>query len=75
MGYFPHVLAARGDLSFVRHDGNGRDSANVLANLDAWLQRFPDAETVHMNCGLHDLKRDRVLVQPELGASPVRLSN
>jgi len=35
---------------------NGGDSANVLAHLDEWvLRQKPDV--VHLNCGLHDLKR------------------
>jgi dienelactone hydrolase/lysophospholipase L1-like esterase len=35
---------------------NGGDSANVLSHLDEWvLRRKPDV--VHLNCGLHDLKR------------------
>ena len=37
---------------------NGGDSANVLAHLDEWVFRQrPDV--VHLNCGLHDLKRSR----------------
>jgi len=35
---------------------NGGDSANVLSHLDEWvLRQKPDV--VHLNCGLHDLKR------------------
>jgi len=35
---------------------NGGDSANVLAHIDEWiLRQKPDV--VHLNCGLHDLKR------------------
>ncbi len=38
---------------------NGGTSANVLAHLDDWvIQRRP--EIVHLNCGLHDLRTDRV---------------
>ena len=37
---------------------NGGDSANVLAHIDEWVvQQRPDI--VHLNCGLHDLKRSR----------------
>ena len=37
---------------------NGGDSANVLAHLDEWvLRQKPDV--VHLNCGLHDLKRSK----------------
>ena len=36
---------------------NGGTSANVLAHLDEWvLSRYGDV--VHLNCGLHDLKRE-----------------
>jgi len=36
---------------------NGRDSRNILAHLDDWvIARAPDL--VHLNCGLHDLKRE-----------------
>ncbi len=35
---------------------NGEDSENILRHLDEWvLSRSPDI--VHINCGLHDLKR------------------
>lgn len=36
---------------------NGENSRNVLAHLDEWvISRSPDL--VHLNCGLHDLKRE-----------------
>jgi len=36
---------------------NGGTSSNVLANLQEWvISRKPDV--VHLNCGLHDIKRD-----------------
>ena len=39
-------------------DENGGDSRNVLGHLDEWvITRKPDI--VHLNCGLHDLKRDK----------------
>ena len=38
---------------------NGADSANVLAHLEEWvIQQQPDV--VHLNCGLHDLKRSKI---------------
>ena len=38
---------------------NGGTSANVLAHLEEWvIERKP--EIVHLNCGLHDLRTDRV---------------
>ena len=37
---------------------NGGDSTNVLSHLDEWvLRQKPDV--VHLNCGLHDLKRSK----------------
>ncbi|MGC9455595.1 MAG: SGNH/GDSL hydrolase family protein [Phycisphaerae bacterium] len=60
MGYTPHAAAAAADvLDLVRHDGNGGDSSNVLAHLGEWLETFQDAGLVHVNCGLHDIKRSR----------------
>ena len=38
--------------------GNGGDSANVLAHLDESVIR-EQPNVVHLNCGLHDLKRDK----------------
>ena len=57
MGYQDHVvseLAGRAEV-WVPEE-NGGDSRNVLTHLDQWvLARQPDV--VHVNCGLHDLKR------------------
>ncbi|MDE2809164.1 MAG: GDSL-type esterase/lipase family protein [Gemmatimonadota bacterium] len=57
MGYQNHVasqLAGRAEVWAPKP--NGGDSRNVLAHLDQWvLARQPDV--VHVNCGLHDLKR------------------
>ena len=57
MGYQDHVasqLAGRAEIWVPKE--NGGDSRNVLAHLDQWvLTRQPDL--VHINCGLHDLKR------------------
>jgi lysophospholipase L1-like esterase len=50
-------LAAAADVWGPRE--NGGTSANVLAHLDNWLiARKP--EIVHLNCGLHDLRAERV---------------
>ena len=57
MGYQDHVasqLAGRAEIWVPKE--NGGDSRNVLAHLDQWaFSRQPDL--VHVNCGLHDLKR------------------
>ncbi|HVF09617.1 MAG TPA: GDSL-type esterase/lipase family protein [Abditibacteriaceae bacterium] len=36
---------------------NGGTSRNVLAHLDDWVLTRP-ADVIHLNCGLHDLKRE-----------------
>ena len=57
MGYQDQVvnqLAGRAEVWAPKE--NGGDSRNVLAHLDQWVfARQPDV--VHVNCGLHDLKR------------------
>ena len=57
MGYQDHVvsqLAGRAEVWSPKE--NGGDSRNVLAHLDDWVfSRQPGL--VHVNCGLHDLKR------------------
>ena len=57
MGYQAHVtsqLAGRAEV--WSPEENGGDSRNVLAHLDDWVfSRQPGL--VHVNCGLHDLKR------------------
>lgn len=42
----------------ISPEPNGGDSANVLAHLDEWALRGRPV-LVHLNCGLHDLKRDK----------------
>jgi len=57
IGYAP--VAARelaGDVFVAHHEGNSGDSANLLAHLDAWLAADADADLVHFNVGLHDLR-------------------
>ena len=57
MGYQDHVISQlEGRAEVWAPEQNGGDSRNVLAHLDQWvLARQPDL--VHVNCGLHDLKR------------------
>src|SRR5918912_728842 len=59
LGYAPRVAARlAGKAIVVSPPENGGDSANVLAHLDEWvLRERPDV--VHLNCGLHDLKRSK----------------
>ncbi len=59
LGYAPR-LADRlaGKAVVIGSTENGGDSASVLAHLDEWvLRQKPDV--VHLNCGLHDLKRSK----------------
>ena len=57
MGYQDHVISQlAGRAEVWGPEENGGDSRNVLTHLDQWvLARQPDL--VHVNCGLHDLKR------------------
>ncbi len=59
LGYAPGVAARlSGKAVIISPAENGGDSANVLTHLDEWvLRQKPDV--VHLNCGLHDLKRAR----------------
>ena len=59
MGYQQTVreeLAGVAEVSWP--EMNGFDSRNVLAKIDEWAVASP-SDLVHINCGLHDLKRDR----------------
>ena len=56
IGYTPFVAEMLTGQAEIGHNpGNGGDSDNVLANMDAWLAEA-GADVVHLNCGLHDLK-------------------
>jgi lysophospholipase L1-like esterase len=57
MGYEPLVREAlRGRAEVWGPPENGGPSSRVLSNLESWaLSRRPDV--VHVNCGLHDLKK------------------
>src|SRR5262245_52010380 len=59
LGYVPLVARPlEGRAVVVSPEPNGGDSANVLRNLDEWvIRQKPDL--VHLNCGLHDLKRSK----------------
>jgi len=57
MGYIPEVQRRLADIAEVVHNpGNGGDSANVSAHIDDWLNAV-EPDTVLLNCGLHDIKR------------------
>ena len=58
MGYQADVIRELTDLADVwAPTQNGGNSANILQHLDEWIiSRSPDV--VHINCGLHDLRKD-----------------
>src|SRR5262245_50346095 len=59
IGYAPRVVERlAGKAAVVSLPDNGGDSGNVLAHLDDWVIR-EQPDVVHLNCGLHDLKRSR----------------
>jgi len=58
MGYQDGVRAHLAEIAEVWAPAeNGGDSRNVLAHLEEWILSR-DADLVHVNCGLHDLKRE-----------------
>jgi len=57
MGYAPLVAEAlAGELAVRRNDGNAGDSAHLLEHLPDYLDAAGEADLVHLNCGLHDVK-------------------
>ena len=66
MGYQQTVAEAlEGEAEVWSPQANGGDSRNVLAHLDEWaFQRNP--RVVHVNCGLHDLKKDFATGAPQV---------
>src|SRR5207248_6627895 len=59
LGYAPGVVERlAGKAVVVSSPENGGDSGNVLAHLDDWVIR-EQPDVVHLNCGLHDLKRSK----------------
>lgn len=59
MGYRPLVQQRLSDkIDVLGITGNGGDSDNLLKNLDEWVINR-EADLVHFNCGLHDLKFER----------------
>ncbi len=59
MGYRPRVQERlSGKVDILGIEGNGGDSSRILENLDEWMINR-DADLIHFNCGLHDLKFER----------------
>jgi lysophospholipase L1-like esterase len=66
MGYAPIVIEKLKDkATFINPKENGEDSANVIKNLDSWMEEMP--ALVVLNCGLHDIKfkNGKYQVDPE----------
>lgn len=66
MGYAPIVIEKLKDkATFINPKDNCGDSANVVKNLDKWMEETP--AFVVLNCGLHDLKfkDNKYQVDPE----------
>ena len=66
MGYEPTVRAALTDVEISAPEANGGDSSNVLAHLDEWILDL-SPRLVHLNCGLHDLKKPFDTGQAQVG--------
>jgi lysophospholipase L1-like esterase len=59
IGYRPLVKERlSGKVTILGITANGGDSSNILKNLDEWMINR-DADLIHFNCGLHDLKLER----------------
>jgi len=59
VGYAPLVIEKlAGVAEVISPEPNGGDSANVLKHLDEWVIKAKPA-VVHLNCGLHDLKKPK----------------
>ena len=58
MGYRPFVKKRLEDkVEIIGIDDNGGDSGNILKNFGKWFINR-NANLIHFNCGLHDLKID-----------------
>ena len=57
MGYEAFVRAELPDLEIWSPQQNGGDSRRIRENLDAW-SKVHRPRIIHINCGLHDLKKD-----------------
>ena len=56
MGYQATVRERLASVDIWSPEANGGDSANVLAHLDEWVAAH-SPQVVHLNCGLHDIKK------------------
>lgn len=56
MGYQATVRERLASVDIWSPEANGGDSANVMAHLDEWVVAH-SPQLVHLNCGLHDIKK------------------
>lgn len=57
MGYEATVRAQLPNLDIWSPEQNGGDSSRIRENLNAWAKAH-SPQIIHINCGLHDLKKD-----------------
>jgi len=65
MGYEATVRAQLPNLNIYSPEKNGGDSNNVRNNLEEWAIN-QNARIIHINCGLHDLKKDFETATPQV---------
>ncbi|MBT6147560.1 MAG: SGNH/GDSL hydrolase family protein, partial [Gemmatimonadetes bacterium] len=71
MGYQQFVEEALKDVARIwGPEINGGDSNNVRTHLPKWLETA--ADVIHLNCGLHDIKKDYDSGQPQVGVETYR---
>jgi len=58
MGYTPHVQEQLAGRAEVRRCEGAGDTRHVLRELETWFSWGP-FDVVHLNAGLHDIKRNR----------------
>jgi isoamyl acetate esterase len=71
MGYQATVHERLMGVNIWGPEANGGDSANILSHLDEWVVAHA-ARLVHLNCGLHDLKKPFDSDQAQVGIDEYR---
>ncbi|ASK26478.1 SGNH/GDSL hydrolase family protein [Neisseria chenwenguii] len=64
LGYEPHVRAALPEQTIVSPPENCQSSREVAQNIAAWTAGAGKGDTVHLNCGLHDIRIDANKTRP-----------
>lgn len=65
MGYEATVRAQLPNLDIWSPEQNGGDSRRIRENLNAWA-KVHTPQIIHINCGLHDLKKDFETATPSV---------